>query len=172
MAKSNQKISFQQFLEIFPELELPVTLTEETSSDFGNNNEPFPALMIDAFLTPLQEMIEDPSVTEYIPCFRIPDTYEFHAVIYWKASLLTYQYAMATFTKKGELIDHRIIAGTYFDGKTLTQSVATVDKDWTIYVVSGQTEDTNELSYDASTSKAFNLELLPDGNITDASPES
>ncbi len=172
MAKSNQKISFEHFLEMFPELELPVTLTEETSSDFSNNNDPFPAAMIDAFLIPLQEMVEDSSVTEYIPCFKIPDTYEFHAVIYWKASLLTYQYAMATFTKRGELIDHRIIAGTYFDGKTLTQSVATVDKDWTIYVVSGQTDETNDLSYDASTSKAFNLELLPDGNITDASPES
>lgn len=172
MAKPTPTISFQRYLEMFPSLELPITLTEQTSSDFSNNNDPFPPLMIDQFLLPIQEMEVDLEMTEFIPCFKIPKTYDFHAVIYWKASLLTYQYALATYTKAGELIDHRVIAGTYFDGQLLTQSVATIDPDWTIYIVSGQTNEHTDHSYNASSSKAFNLELLPDGTITDASPES
>jgi len=49
----------------------------------------------------------------------------------------------------------------------LVQSVATIEEDWIIYVVSGKTS-ARATSYDASSSKSFNLELLATGEIINA----
>ncbi|MCB0587729.1 MAG: hypothetical protein KDD06_20725 [Phaeodactylibacter sp.] len=160
------RVSFSHFLEKFPEVELPITLAEEAHHAFSQKNEPLPPLMIEQFILPLEEQgIDD--YTEFVACMRIPETHEFHAVIYWRAGLLNYQYTLATFTKKGELIDKRVIGGTFSDGVVLTSSVVTIDEDWTIYVVSGQARP-GEKDYDASSSTAYKLELLPEGQIVNS----
>lgn len=162
--RKNQKINFSHFLEKFPEVELPATLGDETHHQFSRENAPLPGLMVEQFILPLEEMPAD-EYTEFIACFRIPDTHEFHGVVYWRAGLMNYQYKLVTFTKKGELIDQRVIAGTFSDGNTLTKSVATIDEDWTIFIISGQAGADREKKYDASASTAYKLELLPDGTI-------
>jgi hypothetical protein len=153
------KISFDHFLEIFPEIDLPITLSDDSAIEFSKKNDPIPALMIGQFIDAEQD-----DFTEYIACLRISKTDDFHAIIYWKAALLSYQYVLATYTKNGQLIDKSVIAGTYSDGKSLTKSVATIDEDWIIYIVSGQTA-ADAPTYDPSTSNAFNLELLATGEI-------
>ncbi len=153
------KISFHQFLEKFPEIELPVTLTDEKITEFSAVNDPLPQLMIRQFISD-----DDDEFTEYIACLRIPQTHDFHAVIYWKASLMNYQYVLATYSKTGTLIDKSVIAGTYSDGNSVTRSVATIEEDWIIYIVSGKTKVAAS-AYDASTSNVFNLELLATGQI-------
>jgi hypothetical protein len=153
------KIIFQHFLEKFPEIKLPVTFTDESAIEFSKNNDPIPAQMIHQFIDDQED-----GFTEYIACVRIPKTLDFHAIVYWKAALMNYQYVLATYDKKGKLIDKSVIAGTYSDGKSLTRSVATIDEDWMIYIVSGQTA-ADAPSYDASTSNAFDLELLATGEI-------
>jgi hypothetical protein len=157
------KVDFRHFLEKFPEVELPITLGEEAHHDFSLTNDPLPTLMIAQYID-LIEGGESDELTEFIACFQIPETGEFYAVVYWKAELMAYQYVLATFSKKGVLIDKRTIAGTYSDGKTLTQSVATIDEDWTIHIVTGQTAVERRV-YDASSSTAYELEILPDGQI-------
>lgn len=159
--KKQPQIRFSHFLEKFPEVPLPIILAEETHHTFSKQNEPLPTLMVEQFILPLEEEQTD-EFTEFVPCVRIPKTYDFHAIIYWKAGLMNYQYILVTFTKKGELIDKRAIAGTFFDGKALTTSVATLDEDWTIYIVSGQSVDRQ---FDATKSTAYELELLSEGNI-------
>ena len=154
------KVRFEYFLEKFPEIELPVTLTDDSAMEFSQKNDPLPPQMIRQFIG----NADDDEFTEYIACMRIPKTYDFHAIIYWKAALMHYQYVLATYTKKGELIDKSVIAGTYSDGKSLTKSVATIEEDWIIYIVSGQAA-ADAPTYDASTSNAFNLELLATGKI-------
>lgn len=155
-------VSLKHFIERFPEARLPITLTDSSQRVFSATNEPFPQLVIDQYLAPLEgEPVDE--YTEFVPCFRIPDTTDFHAVVYWKAELLNYQFILTTFSKKGELIDKKVIAGTYFDGNSLVSSVATIDEDWEILIVSGKTED--EKIYDATGSKTTKLELLPDGQI-------
>ena len=153
------KISFQHFIEKFPEIELPVTFTDESAIEFSKNNDPLPSQMIHQFIDDQED-----DFTEYIACIRIPKTDDFHAIIYWKAALMNYQYILATYDKKGKLIDKSVIAGTYSDGKSLTRSVATIEDDWIIYIVSGQTA-ADTPSYDATTSNVFNLELLATGEI-------
>ena len=157
------KINFNHFLEKFPEVDLPITLGEETHHVFSNQNDPLPVAMIEQFILPIEEEPAD-DYTEFVPCMKIANTGDFYAIIYWRAGLLNYQYRLATFTKKGEYIDKRIIAGTFSDGEALTTSVATIDEEWAIFVASGRSGD-SLLAYDAASSTAYQLELLPDGKI-------
>ncbi len=166
--KENVKVSFSRFVEYFPEIALPVTLSDEAHHDFSQANDPLPLQMIQQFIEPLEPPEEEEEFTEYVPCFRLPDTHEFVALVYWRAQLMDYRYKLVTFTKQGQPIDARIIAGTFSDGKTLTKSVATIEEDWEILLVSGQSEVGREDKYDASTSTTTKLELLPDGTIAQA----
>lgn len=159
-----QKINFLDFLDKFPEIDLPITLTDETQLDFSRVNDPIPEVMIPAFISNIEGCEQD-EFTEFVPCFKIPQTLDFHAIVFWKASLMNYQYILATYNKKGQLLDKAVIAGTYSDGDMLVQSVATIEDDWIIYIVSGKTSSTAQNKYDASASQTFNLEILATGEI-------
>ena len=158
-------VSFRQFLDYFPEVELPVTLTDESARDFSRHNEPLPPAVIEQHILPLEAEVDE--WTEFVPCFRIPATYGFHALVYWRAGLMNYHFALATFTKEGALIDRQVIAGTISDGQTLLHSMAVMDEDWEILILSGTTGADATASYNASTSKARKLEMMPDGRIID-----
>jgi len=163
MEKKEIKIEFSHFLEMFPEVDLPITLTEEMSSVFSKNNDPLPLLMCEQFLG-LDQADSDAAYMEYVPCFKIPQTYAFHAIVFWKASLLTYEYYLRTYTEKGELIDQRVIAGTKLDNELLVGMVATIEDDWLINVVIGATDKT-ATNFDPASNQFLHLELLPDGKI-------
>lgn len=157
------KPTFKDFLSKFPEITLPVTLTEESHHDFSRTNDPLPAAMIEQYIMHI-ETTEVDEFTEYIPCFRIPETPGFHSIVYWKASLMTYEYVMVTFNKDGLSIDKRVIAGTIVEGEQLHRTVATIEDDWIIYCVRG-VAPVNEPTYDPSTSESIHLELLATGEI-------
>lgn len=159
-------VSFDAFLAYFPEIELPVTLNDETQVEFSRVNTPFHQQVVEEFLIPLNEQHNE--LTEYVPCFKVPETFQFHAVVYWMASPLNYQYCLVTFTKEGELIDKKVLAGTYSSEGTLTKAVATFDEDWIISVATGQ-NNRSDLDYDPKSSKIFKLELLPEGTIINPS---
>ena len=159
-------VSFETFLSYFPEIELPVTLNDDIQIEFSRNNIPFALPVIDTILKPLNEYHDE--LTEYVPCFRIPDTYQFHAVVYWMATMMNYHYILATFSKDGDVIDKRILAGTYAKDGALTKSVATIDEDWIISIASGQ-HDGQQRNYDPKSSKIFKLEMLPEGTIVNPS---
>jgi len=162
--KKETNNNFSLFLSHFPEVELPITLAEEDHFTFSKENEPLPAKLIHEFLFPLEK--EDPDeLTEYVPCFKIPETGAFHAIIYWKASLLTYEYILVTFNEKGQLIEKKIIAGTKAHDEALVRTVATITEDWEIFVVGGVSNVHDDDRYDPSESQSLNLELLPTGQI-------
>lgn len=160
------RVSFSHFLEKFPEVPLPITLAEEAHHAFSQKNDPLPSPMIEQFILPLEQQPAD-DYTEFVPCMRIPETHDFHAIIYWRAMLMSYQYKLVSFSKKGEVIDQRVIAGTFSQGHTLTTSVATIEDDWMIYIVSGQSHSNQKMGFDPSKSTANRLELLPEGRITE-----
>lgn len=158
-----QKATFKDFLSKFPKVSLPVTLTEESHHDFSKTNDPIPAVMVQEFLMKL-ETEEVDEFTEYIPCFRIPKTDGFSAIVYFKAGLLNYEYNLLTFNKDGLSIDKKVIAGTKVEGDQLQRTVATIEDDWIIYCVRGTTAADNPV-YDSSTSESLHLELLATGEI-------
>ncbi len=159
--KKTQNFNFKQFLEYFPEVDLPVTLTEDSSLDFSRLNTPFAGEIIANYIIPIEA--ETDEFTEYLPCFKIKNTTNFHAVVYWKAGLLNYEYKMVTFSKNGELIDGKVIAATITNQETIVRTVSTIDEDWIIHTVVGQQEvDTTSLN---KKSKSYTLELLGTGEI-------
>lgn len=155
--------TFNQFLTYFPEVDLPVILREESAQTFSRENKALPAPLIDQFLAALQEEPTD-EYTEYVPCLRLKNTGRFHALVYWKAHLMSYAFHLATFTQEGQLIAQRAIAGTYSDGESLIQSVGTIEEDWDILIVSGQSQ---QGQFEASKSRTIQLELLPDGTLVE-----
>lgn len=155
-------MTFNQFVQLFPSEKLPISLTEESAFVFSQENEPLPQKAIDDFLMQLESDADD--LTEFVPGFRIEGLKDIHALLYWKAGLLNYQYILATFEKSGKLIDRQVIAGTVSDGRSIVRTVARIDEDMTIYMVSGMAEGSEE-EYDASQSTAKEMELLPDGRM-------
>jgi hypothetical protein len=158
-------VPFAQFLAKFPEIELPVILHEEIHHAFSAENDPLTNAMIRQYLLPIEEMDELDDLTEFVPCFQLPNTEGFHALVYWKAGLMNYQYTLVTFTQKGEFIDRSVIGGTYLQEEILTLSVATINEENEIYIASGQSKAADG-NYDPTTSTAIEMELLPDGQIT------
>ncbi len=153
---------FDHFLSFFPELKLPVNINEDSVHALSLENKALPERLINEFLLPYEENVDD--LTEFVAGFRIAGIKDFHALVYWKATLMNYQYILATYTKTGLLIDRAVIAGTFSDGKVITRSSARIDDDWSITIVSGQTRGSDEL-YDASSSRTVEMDLLPDGKI-------
>ena len=156
-------LSFPQFLEYFPEVPLPVNLTDESARDFSRYNDPLPQPLIDRFIRPFETEWDE--LSEVVPCLRIPDTFGFYALVYWRAHLMHYQYVLATFTKEGEPIGRQLIAGTISDGNTLVNSMAVIEDDWEILILSGKSDARGTAQYEAQSSAATKLELLPDGRI-------
>lgn len=162
MAKIN-KVRFDEFLEKFPLVELPVTLGEDTHLEFSRSNDPLPQLMIAQYIL-RQNDPEPDEFTEFIPCFSVRKSEEFVAIVYWIGALLDYQYVMLTFNRKGVEIDRSTIAGTKLIENSLLTSVATIDEELIIYIAAGEANaHTNQ--FDASSSKSFSLEVLPNGEI-------
>lgn len=160
---SKQISPFTAFLNIFPEIELPISLGENTHMEFSRRNDPLPGDLIQAFIV-ANEKVPSDEFTEHIACFRVANLKEFQAVVYWRAGLMDYRYILATFNKKGEQIDSRVIAGMFSDGEKVTTSVATIDKEWGISVASGQS-DAKTGVYDPEGNTLFSLEIMPDGTI-------
>lgn len=161
---SDLDLTFDHFLSYFPEVELPVILSDESPHTFDRHNIPFPAHIIETFLVTIDPGAID-EFTEYVPCFRLPDQAEFHALIYWKAGLLDYQFHLVTYDKKSfKMIDHATLGGVQSVNNKLTRSVATIDEDLIIHVVKGESAD-EESPYDASSTVSYHFEILPGGQI-------
>jgi len=107
---------------------------------------------------------EDEDLTEYIACIIIPDTKEFHAVVYWRGKLLEYDYILATYDKNGVLINRKVIAGVRSDGESIRRSVATIDEDWIINIIVGEQNQAEEL-YDPLKSQPMTMEVMGNGEI-------
>lgn len=156
--------SFDNFLHKFPEVELPVSLSDEQAVEFSRSNPPLPAKMISEHLIPYEPEADD--LTEFVSCFRIPNQKDFHAIVYWRGGLMDYQYILATFTKGGKLISRRVIAGLVSDGENIARSVAQIESDNSITIMSGF-QPGDEILYEAANSTTIDLELLPDGKIVE-----
>lgn len=167
MAKQiTDKPIFEDFLNCFPPVELPFTLGEDTHMLFSKENDPIPGAVVAEYILPLEGEEEMDEVTEYIACFALPTAKNYHAVVYWKAGLLNYEYKLFTFDTKGYLIAEKVIAGTTYDGMELTQTMAVIQENLLIYLVSGQSQLVKE-EYTAATSTANRLQITEDGKIVE-----
>ena len=86
---------FSEFIEFFPLLKPPFNLLPDISQ-IPSDTLPLPAPLLDTYIYPFEGEEAD-EYTEYIPYARIEGTGNFHAIIYWKASVMQYEYILATF---------------------------------------------------------------------------
>lgn len=159
---SETSFEITDLLQFFPVIALPITLGEETHHDFSQHNEPLPGDLVRQFLPSGDSEPDDEEVTEYVPCFRIEDVGNFYTLVYWRAALLSYSYHLATFTARGDLIDHKIIAGTFYAQGVLTQSMATISEAHIIYIVMGQSAAALG-AFDAGSSSVNHLRITEEG---------
>lgn len=155
------KVNFANYLGRFPEVELPVTLRDDSNHDF-EGNDPLQAEMIEQYIT-RYEATEMDEFTEYIACFRLPKNNDFQTVIYWKATLLNYDFVVATYGKEGNMIDKKAIAGLKVVGQDITRIIATIAEDLAINVAEGM--EVSGGDFDADTTKARRFQILESGLI-------
>ncbi len=159
--------SFQDFLEAFPRLELPLAFSQDTVRTISRETPPLPLEIIEEFVIPIEPGMTD-ELTEFVACLRLPETKEYEGVIYWRADLLQYHYTLVTFApQNGEVIDRQVIAGVSYDGEEMTQSHALLTEDLMIYQVSGQSEGKEEYDYKASSSTARRFQVAASGKIVE-----
>jgi len=160
---------FLSFLNLFPEVEMPITLSSEHFSTFSKYNKPIPEIDIwkniinnNADFKEM-EFSNDAYDDEYIACLRIPQTLHFVAIIYLRIGILTYEYILHTYDERGKTISKKIIASMTSDGKMINEHVAFIDEDLVVLMMKGNTEDVN--NYDPNNSKANSYLIDDRGNI-------
>ncbi len=158
----HKSISFANLLQYFPLIELPVTLTSELHHVFLKENKPLPEEFIRKFLQ--TDQATDDEYTEYVACFRLPSGEQYEAIVYWKASLMTYEYILATFQPNGRFIASRIIGGTKSNGSSLLKRIATIDEESLILIAEGVGPLDDRL-YNAGQSHTYQLEIAETGDI-------
>ncbi|MCX8209543.1 MAG: hypothetical protein ACJATN_000319 [Neolewinella sp.] len=157
--------TFNYFLEQFPDLELPLTFSEDTVRTISRETPPLPPALIAEFLIPIEPGMAD-ELTEFIACLRLPENKAYAGIVYWRADLLQYHYTLATFNPEtNELIDRQVIAGVSYDGEEVTQTQAILNDNMMIYQVSGQANAEGEYDYKASSSTARRFQIAPSGKI-------
>lgn len=159
---TNKPPTLETLLDFFPRIELPITLTSELHHVFLKENKPLPEALIQSFLRP--DDLPDDEYTEYAACFQLPPNDHFQAIVYWKASLMTYEYILATFQHNGRLITNRTIGGTKSDGATLLKRIATIDEESLILIAEG-VGSLDERHYRADQSHTYQLEIAETGDI-------
>lgn len=154
-------LDFASFLDFFPDLELPVVLTDEGVVTFSKTNKPLTDLAISQILEWEKEYDD---LTEFIPCFKLADTKDFYAFIYYKAATLKYEYVLITTDLKGKIICRRSLSSTIVEGSIVKKSIAKIDEDWIIHIIAGA-HQSKELKYDPNNSRAFSMEIQASGEV-------
>ncbi len=161
MSKPNIK-DFNAFRTYFPEIELPITITEDSTIEFSKFNKPIAQYLIESIIIPIEGADID-EYTEFTPCFQLPSTDDYYALVYWKGGLLLYEYILVTFDKSGNLISRKVISGTRVENEKVIQSVCNIDDDLIIHIIVGGQEQ--DAQYDAQSSQAMSMEILTSGDI-------
>ena len=205
MDKSNELKEFKTFISLFPEVELPVTLSSEYVEIFSKYNKPIPEILIrkyilnedifipeniDASYEPdhikdkisninlkeislanseAEEEENDDSDTytvedEYIACLRLPGITRFYAVVYLKIGILTYEYILHTYDKKGKTISQQKIASMKVENNIISEHVAMIDEDMIILIMEGDKNIKDD--FNPENSHFLSFELDDDGHIS------
>lgn len=136
--RSENDLSLENFIQFFPEVTLPYTLSTESQRMFSLDNEPLSIAWIDRFAL-LDEEELDP-FTEFMPCFKLP-TSKYLAIVYWKANISGSSFHVVTMDLKGRRIDQKNIAGLTYNTKGMMQKVCTIGTDLMISMVEGRVDE-------------------------------
>jgi hypothetical protein len=152
---------FTEFIDFFPVLEPPFSLLPDIGQ-IPSSDTPLPQALLDSYILPFEgEEVDE--FTEYVPYGRISGTKDYHAVIYWKAGVMQYEFILATYDKEGNPLSHAIIGGLRSDQDGILQSVAIVHEDLSITIAEGVSSEEEEINLDNT--NAYQMSIQPSGHI-------
>lgn len=158
-----KEIQLEDLLSFFPEVELPIEITEDLVMTAETVNKVLPTAIIEEYIIKWEGGEDIDEFTEFVPILRIKEAEEFHALVYWKGGLMKYEYVLVTLDKLGNFITRKPIASTLSDGNTVKKSVSKIDEDMIIHIMAGENEVNGK--YDPARSQAFNMEILHSGDV-------
>ena len=167
--KRENRITFHNFLNFFPPVELPYMITSDTQRLISPHHEPLSAEWMFEFVLGENDVIDE--FTEFMPCFSIPHTDDFLAIVYWEAGIDGTTYHLVTYAKSGVVIDKKKIAGTKYKQDGLMQMVCTIGEDLMISCVEGKLDAAgNTAPVDTNNSHHHTyLQLSSEGEIVNMS---
>ncbi len=162
--RKRSSIPVKSLINRFPEIDLPVTLTEDSEREFSKRHHPLPMPLVEKFFSDFFPPSHLDEYTEFVPCFKFKDTKGFYALVVWVAELTKKQFYLLTISNTGQPLHSKIIGGTVLAGNKILRTAARIDEDWIIYSVSGVSE--GEL-VDLNNKETFStiIELMPNGSI-------
>jgi len=131
--------SFTEFIDFFPLLKLPFSLLPDLEQ-IPADPVPLPEILLAAYILPF-EGDEVDEYTEYIPYGKIEGTKDYHALVYWKAGVLKYEFILATYQLDGQPTSHAIIGGIRYEEEGTIHSVAIIHEDFRITIAEGLAEE-------------------------------
>jgi hypothetical protein len=156
-------MSLDKILHYFPTTALPLMLSDDHISDIENEVDQLPQSFIEENIMVWENETDD-DMTEYIAVASLPAIEKkIFPIVYYKAGLLKYEFILATFDAEGKLICRKPIASTIVEGSQVKRSIASIEADYIINIIAGQSE--NGFEYDPTMSKSFSMEVLADGDI-------
>jgi len=153
---------FAEFIEFFPLLRPPFSLLPDLEQ-IPADPVPLPEVLLDAYILPF-EGDEVDEYTEYIPYGKIEGTKDYHAMIYWKAGVLKYEFILATYGLDGQPTSHAIIGGIRYEEEGTIHSVAIVNEDLRITIAEGLAEEGTKEILPEETQSYF-MAIKPTGQI-------
>lgn len=156
----SEAIDLEQLLNYFPEIQLPIVLSEDLAVTFSSSNIPIPLELVGTTLAKWEPIDE---FTEVVPCFSFSLNEKCDAIVYWVCSLMTYEYNLITIYERNKLVNKKVIAGTISNGQTIKRSIARIDDEFNIHCMVGESLINEKYSPDHS--KSYGFEILPDGLI-------
>ncbi len=156
-------MTLTQFIKLFPNLEPPLTLTEESIFEFSKRNKLINEEMARSFFNTIEEDFATDDDREYVPCFRLSISEEYHSLVYWRAKALNYEYYLINLNKKGELLDRRLIGGLIATKDSILRMATSIDINNVIYIVASLSDQDGHI--DELETQTYSLETLPDGSI-------
>ena len=125
-APGTTKEDLQLLLRYFPEVPLPVTVTDSSR---------------DAFEQQWEGEVPD-EFTEYLPGFHFRTKKQF-GMVYWKAALLQYTYVLVLLDPDGVFLDRLVLAETDATSGTIRQGAAMISEDFEIFMVESALDATD-----------------------------
>lgn len=154
-------MTLTNFVQLFPLLEPPITLTDESIFSFSKSNKLINVETANQFMTDFEPDYDEALDREYIPCLRLAISEEFHSLVYWRAAAMNYEYYLINVDKRGKLLSRRLIGGLVAKEDSFVRLAVAVDSNFIFYIAAQHADDTDQ----TPDSQTFSLEVLPDGSI-------
>ncbi|MBP6184859.1 MAG: hypothetical protein KA479_07935 [Saprospiraceae bacterium] len=140
-APGTTKEDLQLLLRYFPEVPLPVTVTDSSRDAFEQTNKPLPEMLSALFIEQWEGEVPD-EFTEYLPGFHFR-TKKQYGMVYWKAALLHYTYVLVLLDPDGVFLDRLVLAETDATSGTIRQGAAMISEDFEIFMVESALDATD-----------------------------